>query len=141
VIETNEQGAPTAPIAQRGERLDSLKIVVVGPPRATSENIAYLSTKRGRMGHLLDLEAETVGTVTNDRSGWLENLGYYVGEAIPKAISWVAPVLAVAGMAIAWVISQGLTAAWALWRLRVLMTTSTLPDEATPASPAAEVRV
>lgn len=45
------------------------------------------------------------------------------------------------GMAIAWVISQGLTAAWALWRLRVLMTTSTLPDEATPASPAAEVRV
>ncbi len=49
------------------------------------------------------LEAETVGTVTNDRSGWLENLGYYVGEAIPKAISWVAPVLAVAGMAIAWV--------------------------------------
>ena len=47
------------------------------------------------------LEAETVGTVTNDRSGWLENLGYYTGEAIPDAISWVAPVLAVAGIAIA----------------------------------------
>ena len=47
------------------------------------------------------LEAETVGTVTNDRSGWIENLGYYAGEAIPNAISWVAPVLAVAGIAIA----------------------------------------
>ena len=45
------------------------------------------------------------------------------------------------GMAIAWVISQGLTAAWALWRLRVLMTTSTLADQATPATPAADVRV
>ena len=47
------------------------------------------------------LEAETVGTVTNDRSGWIENLGYYAGEAIPNAISWVAPILAVAGIAIA----------------------------------------
>jgi len=47
------------------------------------------------------LEAETVGTVTNDRSGWIENLGYYASEAIPNAISWVAPVLAVAGIAIA----------------------------------------
>ncbi len=47
------------------------------------------------------LQAETVGTVTNDRSGWLENLGYYTGEAIPDAISWVAPVLAIAGIAIA----------------------------------------
>jgi amino acid transporter len=37
VIETNEQEAPSAPIAQRGERLDSLKRVVVGPPRATGD--------------------------------------------------------------------------------------------------------
>jgi hypothetical protein len=47
------------------------------------------------------LQAETVGTVTNDRSGWLENLGYYAGEGIPDAISFVAPVLAVAGIAVA----------------------------------------
>jgi hypothetical protein len=47
------------------------------------------------------LQAETVGTITNDRSGWIENLGYYVGEGIPDAISFAAPVLAVAGMAIA----------------------------------------
>ncbi len=48
------------------------------------------------------LQAETVGTVTNDRSGWFENLAYYAGAAIPDAISWVAPVLAVGGMAIAY---------------------------------------
>jgi amino acid transporter len=37
VIDTNEQEAQTASGAQRGERLDSLKRVVVGPPRATGE--------------------------------------------------------------------------------------------------------
>jgi amino acid transporter len=37
VIDTNEQEAQTASSAQRGERLDSLKRVVVGPPRATGE--------------------------------------------------------------------------------------------------------
>jgi O-antigen/teichoic acid export membrane protein len=43
------------------------------------------------------------------------------------------------GMAIAWVISQGLTAAWALWRLRVLMAASTPAVEAIP--PVAELPV
>ncbi len=47
------------------------------------------------------LEAETVGTVTNDRSGWIVNLGYYFGAAIPDSVWWVAPILAVAGVAIA----------------------------------------
>jgi hypothetical protein len=47
------------------------------------------------------LEAETVGTVTNDRSGWIENLGYYFGQAIPDSVSWLAPILAVAGIVIA----------------------------------------
>jgi hypothetical protein len=47
------------------------------------------------------LQAETVGTITNDRSGWFENVGYYLGEGIPDAISFVAPLLAVAGMAVA----------------------------------------
>jgi dolichyl-phosphate-mannose-protein mannosyltransferase len=47
------------------------------------------------------LQAETVGTVTNDQSGWLENLGYYLGDAIPAAVSWAVPLLAVAGVAIA----------------------------------------
>ena len=47
------------------------------------------------------LQAETVGTVTNDRSGWLENIGYYLGDAIPAAVSWAAPLLAVAGVGIA----------------------------------------
>ncbi len=37
MIDTNEQEAQTASSAQRGERLDSLKRVVVGPPRATGE--------------------------------------------------------------------------------------------------------
>jgi O-antigen/teichoic acid export membrane protein len=74
-----------------------------------------------------------------------------LGEAIAAAIaSGVVGVTAAAiggltagltGMAIAWVISQGLTAAWAVWRLRVLMTTSTPADVATPATPAAEVRL
>ena len=36
MIDTNEQEARAA-LAQRGERLDSLKRVVVGPPRATGE--------------------------------------------------------------------------------------------------------
>jgi 3,4-dihydroxy 2-butanone 4-phosphate synthase/GTP cyclohydrolase II len=31
------------------------------PPRATADNIAYLATKRRRMGHLLDVEATVVG--------------------------------------------------------------------------------
>jgi hypothetical protein len=47
------------------------------------------------------LQAETVGTVTNDRFGWFDNLGYYLTNAIPDAISWVAPVLAVVGLGIA----------------------------------------
>jgi amino acid transporter len=37
VKDTTEQGARTAPLGQRGDRLDSLKRVVVGPPRATGE--------------------------------------------------------------------------------------------------------
>jgi hypothetical protein len=47
------------------------------------------------------LQAETVGTVTNDTFDWFDNLGYYVSDAIPNAISWVAPALAVVGFAIA----------------------------------------
>jgi hypothetical protein len=47
------------------------------------------------------LVAETTGSVTNNGSGWFGNLGYYVGRAIPEAISWVGPVLALAGTAIA----------------------------------------
>jgi Dolichyl-phosphate-mannose-protein mannosyltransferase len=47
------------------------------------------------------LQAETVGTVTNDQSGWFDNVGYYLGNAIPTAVSWVVPLLAVVGLAIA----------------------------------------
>jgi hypothetical protein len=47
------------------------------------------------------LQAETVGTVTNDRFDWIDNLGYYATDAIPNAISWAAPVLALAGLAVA----------------------------------------
>ncbi len=47
------------------------------------------------------LQAETVGTVTNNTSGWSGSLGYYAGTAIPDAISWVGPLFAVVGLAIA----------------------------------------
>jgi hypothetical protein len=47
------------------------------------------------------LQAETVGTVTNDQSGWFENVGYYLADAIPHAASWVVPLFALAGVAIA----------------------------------------
>jgi hypothetical protein len=45
------------------------------------------------------LQAETVGTVTNNQSWWLDNVGYYLGNAIPAAASWVVPLLALVGIA------------------------------------------
>jgi uncharacterized membrane protein len=47
------------------------------------------------------LQAETVGTVTNDQSGWLDNIGYYLGDAIPAAVWWIVPLFAVVGLGIA----------------------------------------
>ena len=47
------------------------------------------------------LQAETVGTVTNNTSGWSGNLEYYAGTAVPDALSWAGPLLAVVGLAIA----------------------------------------
>ncbi|HEY7107547.1 MAG TPA: glycosyltransferase family 39 protein [Acidimicrobiia bacterium] len=47
------------------------------------------------------LQAETVGTVTNNQSGWPGNLGFYVGNAVPGAISWVGVGLATIGLVIA----------------------------------------
>jgi len=48
------------------------------------------------------LQAETVGTVTNNQSGWLDNLGFYLGDAIPAAVSWIVPLFALIGLGIAW---------------------------------------
>jgi hypothetical protein len=74
-----------------------------------------------------------------------------LGEAISTAIaSGVVGVTVAAigglmagltGMAIAWLISQGLTAAWAVWRLRVLVTAPPPDVEVAPAAPAADMRI
>lgn len=45
------------------------------------------------------------------------------------------------GMAIAWLVSQGLTAVWALWRLRVLVTTPAPAVGAAPAASAVDMRI
>jgi O-antigen/teichoic acid export membrane protein len=45
------------------------------------------------------------------------------------------------GMAIAWLISQVLTALWAVWRLRILMTTSRSDVEGSTAAPPAQVQI
>ena len=44
------------------------------------------------------------------------------------------------GMAVAWLVSQTLTAVWAIWRLRILMTTSGPDVEGTPALPPAQAQ-
>ena len=49
MIDTTEEEAQGASLAQRGERFDSLKRVVVGRPRATGEmHETLLSKKIGR---------------------------------------------------------------------------------------------
>ena len=42
------------------------------------------------------LQAEAVGHVNNDHHTWLDNIGYYLFDALPAAFSW--PALAVAGI-------------------------------------------
>jgi O-antigen/teichoic acid export membrane protein len=74
-----------------------------------------------------------------------------LGEAIGTAVlGGVAGVTAAAigglmagltGMAIAWLVSQSLTAVWAVWRLRVLVTTQPSPVEAGAPPTAADVRI
>jgi len=77
----------------------------------------------------------------------IQRLGEAIGTAIASGVVGVTAaaigglMAGLTGMAIAWLISQGLTAAWAFWRLRVLVTTPTPAVEAAPAAPAADIRI
>jgi len=76
----------------------------------------------------------------------IQRLGEAIGTAIVSGVVGVAAaaigglMAGLTGMAIAWLISQGLTAVWALWRLRVLATNPTAAVEGAPAAPAPDMR-
>lgn len=76
-----------------------------------------------------------------------QRLGEAIGTAIASSVVGVTAaaigglMAGLTGMAIAWLISQGLTAAWALWRLRMLVTTPPPDIDGAPAAPAADRRI